>query len=315
MYIKGIAHYLPSQRVTNQYFAELNGLTHEWIVERTGIEERRKAGPDENTHTMAVEAVKQLQLKTDFPLQQVDLIVGASYTPYDTIVTLGHKVQHHLNASEAVVVFISSACSSFLNAMEIVEGYMAMGKSVNALVILSEHNTAYHNEHDPKAGHLWGDGASALLVTKNRPETGGLLVKEIITRGAANVGRGIEGVMLRPLDGGISMPYGKDVFLNACSYMASITKNILERNRYTVEDLDYLIPHQANLRITRNVAENLKISKEKAVSNVQYLGNTGCAGAGIGMSEKWEEFKSGEKIVVSVFGGGYSYGAMLAEKL
>lgn len=314
MYIRDSSLYIPSQRVNNQYFAELNGLTHEWIVERTGISERRKAGPDENTATMALEAVKALEKKSDFPLQQVDLIVGASYTPYDTIVTLAHKVQHYLNATNSAVVYVSSACSSFLNAMEVVEGYMATGKSKNALVILSEHNTAYHNEHDPKAGHLWGDGASAMLVTRERPKQPSLAVKEIFTRGAAHVGRGLEGVTLRPLHGGIDMPYGKDVFLHACSYMASCTREILERNHYTVDDLSYLIPHQANLRITKNVAENLKISEEKAISNVQYLGNTGCAGAGIGLTENWDRFVPGDKIVVTVFGGGYSYGAMLLEK-
>ncbi len=314
MYIRDIAHYIPSQRVNNQYFADLNGLTNEWIVERTGISERRKASADENTATMGLEAVKALEQKTDFPLQQVDLIVGASYTPYDTIVTLAHKAQHYLNVTDAAVVYISSACSSFLNAMEIVEGYMAMGKSKNALVILSEHNTAYHNEHDHKAGHLWGDGASALLVSKEKPDKANLAVKEIFTRGAAHVGRGLEGVTLRPLHGGIDMPYGKDVFLNACSYMASATRDILERNSYGIDDLSYLVPHQANLRITKNVAENLKITTEKAISNVQYLGNTGCAGAAIGLSENWEKFKDDDKIVVTVFGGGYSYGAMLLVK-
>ncbi|WOK06865.1 ketoacyl-ACP synthase III [Imperialibacter roseus] len=314
MYIRDISHYIPSQRVTNQYFADLNGLTNEWIVERTGISERRKAGAEENTATMALEAVKALEKQVDFPLQQVDLIVGASYTPYDTIVTLAHKTQHYLNATNAAVVYISSACSSFLNAMEIVEGYMAMGKSKNALVVLSEHNTAYHNEHDHKAGHLWGDGASALLVTKDKPTTPSLTVKEIFTRGAAHVGRGLEGVTLRPLHGGIEMPYGKDVFLNACSYMASATRDIIERNNYTLDDLSYLVPHQANHRITKNVAENLKLSPEKAISNVQYLGNTGCAGAAIGISEHWHEFKNEDKIVVTVFGGGYSYGAMLLVK-
>lgn len=314
MYIVEIAHYIPSQRVPNEYFASLNGLTNEWIVERTGISERRKAGPNENTSTMALEAVKNLEQKTSFPLQQVDLIVGASYTPYDTVVTMAHKAQHYLNATDAAVVYISSACSSFLNAMEIVEGYIALGKSKNALVILSEHNTAYHNEHDPKAGHLWGDGAAALLISKEPSAEGGLKVKEIFTRGAAHVGRGMEGVTLRPLHGGIEMPYGKDVFLNACSYMASATRDILQRNNYTIDELSYLIPHQANLRITKNVAENLRLPEEKAVSNVQYLGNTGCAGAGIGVSEYWGKFRSGDKIVIAVFGGGYGYGAMLLLK-
>ena len=112
MYIKGIAHYLPSQRVTNQYFAELNGLTHEWIVERTGIEERRKAGPDENTHTMAVEAVKQLQLKTDFPLQQVDLIV--SPVSPTTAFKMGQKTDDPLEMYLADVMTLAGSLAGFL---------------------------------------------------------------------------------------------------------------------------------------------------------------------------------------------------------
>jgi len=110
------------------------------------------------------------------------------------------------------------------------------------------------------------------------------------------------------------MPNGKDVFVNAIQYMSSATKGILERNGYSLDDLDYFVPHQANLRITKNVAQNLGLSEERALSNIQYLGNTGCAGSGIALAEHWSEYQVGDIIVVAVFGGGYSYGAMLLEK-
>jgi len=107
------------------------------------------------------------------------------------------------------------------------------------------------------------------------------------------------------------MPMGKDVFINACNYMAKSTQDILDRNQLALDDLDYLIPHQANMRIINNVAENLKFPKEKTLSNLEYLGNTGAAGCGIVLCENWDKFDQGQLIVLAVFGGGYSYGAML----
>jgi 3-oxoacyl-[acyl-carrier-protein] synthase-3 len=312
MFITRVSHYYPEKIVPNSYFEPLNGLSNEWIVERTGMKERRKAAENENTNTMAVEAVKRLQENMGDSLSDVDLIVGGTYSPYDTVVTLAHQVQHYLQVPEIPVVSLSSACSTLLNAIEIVEGYFALGKASKAIVVVSEHNTAYQNVTDPKAGHLWGDGSSAMLLEKEQ-KNGALKIKEITTGGAATVGQGTNGVSLKPLNGGINMPAGKDVFINACNYMAKTTKDILEKNGYSISDLNHLIPHQANLRITKNVAQNLGLKENIAVSNVSYLGNTGCAGCAIGLSERWEQINKGDVVVLTVFGGGYSYGAMLIE--
>jgi 3-oxoacyl-[acyl-carrier-protein] synthase-3 len=199
--------------------------------------------------------------------------------------------------------------------MEIVEGYFALNKATKAIVILTEHNSLYHNESDPKSGHLWGDGAAALLVTKEKTYENSLFVKQVTTGGAANIGKGTKGVMLKPAFGGIDMPHGKDVFINACNYMAQLTRDILDFNGYTLDDLSFLVPHQANHRIALNVIQSLGIDASKALSNVQYLGNTGSAGSAIALAEHWDSYQKGDILVVSVFGGGYSYGAMLLVKL
>ncbi|MEZ0487424.1 3-oxoacyl-ACP synthase III family protein [Fibrella aquatica] len=311
MFIHSVSHYLPEQIVGNDHFTQLNGLSDEWITTRTGISERRKASPDENTNTMSIEVVSRLQAKTD--LSTVDLIVGATYTPHDTIVTLAHIVQHHLNIADIPTVSVSSACSSLLNAIEIVEGYFALNKASRALVVVSEHNTAYYNEQDTVSGHLWGDGAAALLITKERQADGDFTIKGLLTGGAAHAGKGVEAVVLQPLVKGVIMPYGRDVFQNACIYMPKASLQILDRYGLTAADVDYVLPHQANLRISRNVMQTLGLPEEKLLSNIQYLGNTGCAGCAIALSEHWDSFKKGENIVVTVFGGGYSYGAMLIE--
>lgn len=311
MFVNQISHYLPAEVVTNEHFRQLNGLSDEWIIERTGIRERRKAGAGENTNTMAIAATEALREGAPYALDTVDLIVGATYTPHDTIVTLAHAVQHYLNVADIPVVSVSSACSSLLNALELVQGYFAMNKAQRALVVVSEHNTAYNNEHDTVAGHLWGDGASAILLSKEQVAATDMEVLDIITGGAATVGKATVGVTLKPVAGGIIMPNGRDVFQWACHYMALVTRNIAERNGYQVQDIAWLAPHQANLRISRNVVKALDLPEERVLSNIDRLGNTGCAGAAIALSENRARLKPGDLAVITVFGGGYSYGAAL----
>jgi 3-oxoacyl-[acyl-carrier-protein] synthase-3 len=315
VYLHHVAAYLPAAVVTNEHFTRLNGLASDWIIERTGIRERRKAAPGENANTMAIAATQALLAELpDFDPASIDLIVAGTYTPHDTIYTAAHAVQRLLNTNEIPVVSISSACSSLLNAVEIVEGYFALGKASRALVVVSEHNTAYNNEEDTMAGHLWGDGAAALLFSKEPLAVGDLRVVQVLTGGAAPMGKADEAVTLKPVDKGIVMPFGRDVFQQACTYMARITQQLLDKNHLTVSELNYLIPHQANLRISANVVKQLGLDPARAVNNIERLGNTGCAGAAIGLAEIWPRIQAGENIIVTVFGGGYSYGAMLLEK-
>ena len=315
MYLHHVAAYLPEAIVTNAHFTRLNGLADDWIIERTGIRERRKAAPGENANTMAIAATRAaLAAAPAFAQASINLIVAGTYTPHDTIFTVAHAVQRDLDINEIPTVSISSACSSLLNAVEIVEGYFAMGKATRAVVVVSEHNTAYNNEEDTMAGHLWGDGAAALLITKERISPDDLLITEVITGGAAPVGKADEAVTLKPVDKGIVMPFGRDVFQQACIYMARVTQTLLDRHHLAANDLTYLIPHQANLRISKNVVKQLGIDPERAVNNIERLGNTGCAGAAIGLSEIWNTLTGGNKVIITVFGGGYSYGAMLLEK-
>src|SRR5271166_5088291 len=138
MYINAASHYLPTTIIPNEYYAKLIGLSDEWIYKRSGIRSRTRAGTHENTNTMAVEATKAAIGRLPYSLKEIDLIVGATYTPYDTVGTLAHVVQRFFRIPEARVVSVSSACSSFLNAIEIVEGYFATNKARRAIVVASE---------------------------------------------------------------------------------------------------------------------------------------------------------------------------------
>lgn len=306
IYIEDISHYVPEERIPNSYFKEVNGLDDEWIFQRTGIKTRSKAAKNENANSMAIEAVKRL--KSD--LSGVDLIIGASYTPYDTVATIAHVVQKEFSLKGAKAVFISSACSSLINAVEIAEGYFALNKATKALIIASEHNWAYSNPNDETSGHLWGDGAAALLLSKEY-KPGSPEVLNVYTEGLGDIGQGPEAVYLQPGDAGLKMPNGRDVFINACDYMERGLLHVLDMKNLGKEDLDYIIPHQANDRIISNLATRLKFKPENICRNIHELGNTGCASTGICFSQHWTDFKKGDIVGFTVFGGGYSCGAML----
>ena len=138
MFINATGFYVPEERVDNQHFLELNGLTSEWIEQRTGIRSRSKAKAEENINTMSMEAVRNALPKLPYNITDVDLIVSASYSPYDTVATAAHLAQHEFHIENAKALYLSSACSSFLNALEVVEGYFAMGKATKALILSAD---------------------------------------------------------------------------------------------------------------------------------------------------------------------------------
>lgn len=311
MYINATGFYVPEERVPNQHFFELNGLTSEWIEQRTGIKTRSKARPDENINTMGLEAIRNALPKLPYDIKEVDLIIAASYSPYDTVATAAHVAQREFQIQEAKALYLSSACSSFVNALEIVEGYFAMGKATKALIISADKNSAYWNETDPKAGHLWGDAAAAYFISKERVTDHDAEIVEIMTQALACVGKGPDGVHLRPRDGGIDMPEGRDVFVQACTYMPKNAIHLLEKNGYSINDLSYFIGHQANLRIMMNISKQLNLPEEKFLHNIEELGNTGSVSSALVYAQNDARFKKGDLICITVFGGGYSAGACL----
>ena len=311
MYINATGYYVPEERVPNQHFFELNGLTSEWIEQRTGIKTRSKAKPEENINTMGLEAIHDALPKLPYDITEVDLILAASYSPYDTVATAAHVAQREFQIEHAKALYLSSACSSFLNALEVVEGYFAMGKATKALIISADKNSAYSNETDPKAGHLWGDAAAAFFLSKEQVSENDAEVLEVMTQALACVGKGPDGVHLRPRDGGISMPEGRDVFMQACTYMPKNAVELLEKRGYTIKDLDYFIGHQANLRILKNIAKHLDLPEERFLQNIEELGNTGSVSSALVYAQNEARFQKGELICLTVFGGGYSTGACL----
>lgn len=313
MYINSTGYYVPELRVNNDYFLNVNGLSDEWIYKRTGIRSRSKAAEDEGHNSMGIASIEDAVKSLPYDIKDVDLIVSASYSPYDTVATLAHVAQQKFGIEGARAVYVSAACSSFVNGLEIVETYFAAGKATKALLICSEHNTYYSNEHDPKAGHLWGDAAVAYFLSKDKVSDSDVEVKAIYTCGLGNVGKGPEGVILRPKENGIEMPDGRDVFVNACTYMIKALDRVTAPYGMKPADLDYIITHQANKRIVAQVAHQLDLTDDHFLNNIEEYGNTGSASCALVFAENRDKFKKGDKIGLTVFGGGYSCGAFLVE--
>jgi len=306
-----MGHYVPSARITNDYFERINGLTSDWIVQRTGIYSRSKAAADENSDSMAIAAIDDALKGLSYDIKGVDLIVAACYSIYDTVATPAHVAQEHYKIHGAKAVYASAACSSFINGLEIIEGYFASGKAGKALLICPEHNTYYSNDKDPKAGHLWGDAAVAYFVSKDRQSENDIEILDIFTEGLGDVGKGPAGVKLRPGEDGITMPDGRDVFMHACKYMIYALNHSLEHTGLKIEDINKLICHQANKRIVAQVAHMLDKPLDDFLNNIETLGNTGSASVALVLSQNADKFKKGDKVALMVFGGGYSCGCFI----
>lgn len=314
MYINAMGTCVPATRIDNEYYHQLNGLTSDWIVQRTGIRTRSRATDEESSDWMGLQAIDDALPRLPYDIKDVDLIVSASYALYDSVATLAHVAQRHYGIEGAKAFYMSAACSSFINGMEVVESFFESGKATKALLVCSEKNSYYANETDAKAGHLWGDAAVAYFLSKDPQGENDIKVLDIFTEGLGQVGKGPAGVKLRPKEDGITMPDGRDVFLHACKYMKYALNRSLENTGLRLEDIKCLAPHQANARILAQVAHLLDLPSERVLHNIEELGNTGSASAPLVLAQHIDELAKGERAAAMVFGGGYSCGCFIIEK-
>jgi 3-oxoacyl-[acyl-carrier-protein] synthase-3 len=310
-YINATGYYIPAGRVPNSYFAKLYDKPEEWFVQRSGIRTRSRASAEETIDRMSIEAVRATMRNAPFSVGEVDLIIFASYSPDDTVGTTGHRIQREFGIGKAKVMYISSACSSALNAIEIIRSFIQTGIASKALLVAAERNSTYSDDNASEHGHLWGDAAVAYLLSTERYADGDMEVIDIETRGLGHIGAGPDGVFLKPHTVGIGMPYGRDVFNQACVYIEQFSRDILNRNGLDMASLDWLASHQANMRIVSHVCKELGLPEERTLNNIGELGNTGCGSSLLALAQNRDKLKAGDNVVVATFGGGYSAAAML----
>ena len=317
--IAGVGAYLPSLVVTNDKLAQFVDTNDEWISERTGIKERRISQGEDTSDIASKAAMKALERCMIKP-EELDLIIVATVSPDMFIPSVACLVQSKIGAEKAACFDISVACSGFVYGLEIAKGMMISMNYKNALVIGAEVLSKVIDWKDRSTCVLFGDGSGA-AVLRNGNKNG--LIKsylkakgekwESLTIGAADFDTPFAEEKI--LKDRIIKMNGREVFKFATKAIEDGVKKILEDTDVSLEEIKYIVPHQANSRIIRSAAKRLGIEKEKFYVNLDKVGNTSSATVPIALNEMYEKglLESGDKIILVAFGGGLTYGATLIE--
>jgi len=321
--ILGTGSYLPPKVLTN-YDLEKGGLdtTHDWIVQRTGVSERRIAEADVTTSDLAYEASLNALKMADKKVEDVDLIIVATITPDTCCPSAANWLQAKLNATRAVTFDVTAACSGFIFALNVAEQYLKNKTVSNVLVVAAEIMTRTLNWKDRSTCILWGDGAGAALLTLGT-EGHELLSTHLHTDGA----KGQD--LLLPGGGSKTTPISHASVDQGLHYLNMIEANLsfrvavrgfmdgikeaAEFNGINIEDINWFIPHQANIRMFQHLAKTLKIPFEKFYLTLQKYGNISSASCAIALDEAARDgsIKSDDLICLPVFGGGLTWGSAL----
>lgn len=317
--IIGIGSYVPPKVVTNDDLSKLVDTNHQWILERTGICQRR-VSEGEDTSSMAYKASIDAMKKAKITGEELDLIVVATTTPDSFIPSVACMLQKMIGAKNATAFDISAACTGFIYSLEVAESLIKSGKYKKALVVGAETLSKVIDWTDRSTCVLFGDGAGACVIELSEGSNSKIINTysmadgdkwDALTIGANDV------VSPFSTEENIKNKYiqmnGREVFRFATSAMVDSVKKVLEGTNYSLEDIDYVIPHQANLRIIDYSAKKLGIPKEKFFVNLERFGNTSSASIPIALSDIYDQgkLKSGNLIVLVGFGGGLTCGSTL----
>ncbi len=317
--IIGTGSYVPERRLTNSDLEKMVATSNEWIVERTGIEERRIAAPDEKTSDMATQAALKAIENANISPEDIDLIILATVTPDTFTPSTACYVQANIGAKNAAAFDISAACSGFLYALKTAVQFIGCGQAKTALIISSEKLSHIVNWEDRNTCVLFGDGAGAAVLQVGSGEEGdsAILATDIGADGTLTD-------LLRVPGGGTALPTteeniheklytlamrGNEVFRHAVQHMKDSALSLMARSGISSEDVALVVPHQANLRIINAVAQRLDISPEKVFINLQKYGNTSGAAVAIAFDEavRSGRAKKGEIVILVAFGAGLTW--------
>ncbi|MBD1383040.1 beta-ketoacyl-ACP synthase III [Metabacillus arenae] len=300
--IIGIGRYVPEKVLTNADLEKMVDTSDEWIRTRTGIEERRIAEDDMDTSHMAFLAAKNALENANVNAEDLDMILVATVTPDQPFPTVACMLQEQLGAKKACAMDISAACAGFMYGMVTAKQFIEAGTYKHVLVIGVEKLSKITNWDDRNTAVLFGDGAGAAVLGPV-PDGKGILSFEL----------GADGVGGKHLyqDEKIIMN-GREVFKFAVRQMGESSVNVLEKAGLGKEDVDFLIPHQANIRIMEAARERLELPEEKMSKTVNKYGNTSAASIPISIVEEVEagKIKDGDLVVMVGFGGGLTWGAI-----
>jgi 3-oxoacyl-[acyl-carrier-protein] synthase-3 len=320
-YIQGIGSYVPSKRVSNDDLSKIVETSDEWIFSHTGIKNRHIVDDSEAASDLGFYAAKQALEEAGRAASEIEMIITATATPdYLGFPSTACIIQEKLETERAAAMDITAACTGFIYGLETARAFIESGIYRTVLVVGTEALSRITNWKDRNTCVLFGDGAGAAVVT-GTDEDRGVLASYLRSYGKDS------GVLLRPA-GGSRTPYkvgetpeedlyirmdGRKVYYFAVSVLGKTIKRLLEKTGMTIEEIDYIVPHQANVRIIEACAKRLGISLDKFYLNMDEFANTSAASIPIALTDMKNKgmLKKGDKIITVGFGGGLTYGGNL----
>ena len=316
--ISAVAGWLPDDVLTNAELATMVDTSDEWITTRTGIKERRiLKDPTKATSDMGANAVKLLLEKTNISADQIDLIICATVTPDMLFPSTACLIADKVGASNAFGFDLSAACSAFLFALDCGAKYISSGIYEKVIVVGADKMSSIVDYADRQTCVIFGDGAGAVLL---EPEEDKLGIMDSILRVD-----GSGGEYLKMIAGGSLNPAtketvnskqhyiyqdGKTVFKFAVTKMADVSAQIMKKNKLTGDDIAWLVPHQANLRIIDATARRMGVGSEKVMININKYGNTTAATIPLCLADWESKLRKNDNLILAAFGGGFTWGAI-----
>ncbi len=316
--ITGVGGYVPEYILDNHELSTMVDTSDEWITSRVGIKERRILKSDgEGASSLAIKATKELLQKTDTKPEEVDLVICATVTPDHAFPSTAVIVAHELGMTNAFGYDLSAACSGFLFALETANRFIQSGQYKKVVVIGAERMSSIINYEDRNTCMLFGDGASAVMVEPTEEDLG-VIDSSLHSDG---VGRNL----LMQKAGGSAYPVnqerldskenlltqeGRAVYKYAVTNMSNVSIDMMERNNISSDELSFLVPHQANLRIIDAVGKRLGLKDDQVLINIEKYGNTTAATIPLCLYDFEKKLKKGDKVILTAFGGGFTWGAI-----
>ncbi|NOZ65454.1 MAG: ketoacyl-ACP synthase III [Alphaproteobacteria bacterium] len=315
--VSGCGSYLPEKIVTNAQMEDMVDTTDEWIIERTGIRQRHIAADNELTSDLAIKAAQKALIAANIDATDIDLIVLATSTPDQTFPSTATRVQAALGMEKGAAFDVQAVCSGFIYALATADNFIRAGQAKHALVIGAETFSRILDWKDRATCVLFGDGAGAVVLSAQKGEgtnkDQGILSSHLHSDGRYNELLYVDGGVSSTQSTGYLRMRGKEVFRHAVVNLASVVKEALEFNDMTTEDVDMVIPHQANKRILDATIRKLKINPDKVAMTVHKHANTSAASIPLALDEMIREKRiaRGDIVVLEAMGGGFTWGSCL----
>ena len=315
--ITGIGAYVPEDILTNEDLAKIVDTTDEWIMTRVGIKERRVLGKDKGTSFMGAEAVKKVLKKTNTKPEEVEVIIFATTTPDYIFPSTAAMTAEKCGIKNALGFDIQAACSGFIYALEIGSNFIKSGNYKKVLVVAGDKMTSITNYKDRTTCPLFGDAVGAIMLEPTEEEAG--IMDSILHIDGVGIphlhmhgGGSVHPASYETVDKDMHYVYqeGQVVFKHAVSKMADVSVEIMERNHLTKDSVNWLVPHQANIRIIEAVGNRMGLPIEKVMVNIQKYGNTSAGTIPVCLAEWEPQLKKGDNIILTAFGGGFTWGAV-----